>query len=138
METREKFLSELRGETLGIVNNLSSSDEQFQNKTLRPIIKLQDDLFILVLQNYISKYKSDFHSFPVDKKLLFIENAIQKDIKFRNSLKGIIIGLFTIDEYATYIENSSALNKRMMNLLIERLKSQLQLIDIPNSHVCTN
>jgi hypothetical protein len=129
MEIREQLLTELRGETLGFVNNQSSSDEQFQNKTLRPIIKLQNDLFIAVMQNYISKCKTDFYNFTVDKKLFFIENAIQKDIKFRNSLKGIIIGLFTVDEYNSYIKNSSSLNKRMMSILIETLKNQVQLID---------
>ena len=59
----------------------------------------------------------------------YIENAIQRDIKFRNSLKGIVIGMFTISEYQEYIQNSSNLNKRMMNLLIERLKSQVQLFE---------
>ena len=58
-----------------------------------------------------------------------IENAIQKDIKFRNALKGMIIGLFTTEEYVVYIKNSSSLNKRMMVMLIERLKSQSQLFD---------
>jgi hypothetical protein len=60
---------------------------------------------------------------------LIIENAIQKDIKFRNALKGMIIGLFTTEEYVIYIKNSSSLNKRMMGMLIERLKSQAQLFD---------
>lgn len=59
----------------------------------------------------------------------YIENAIQRDIKFRNSLKGIVMGLFTITEYKEYIQNSSNLNKRMMNLLIERLKSQIILFE---------
>ncbi len=59
----------------------------------------------------------------------FIENAIHKDIKFRNSLKGMIIGQFTIEEYECYIRNSSALNKRMMNTVIERLKDQVQVFD---------
>jgi hypothetical protein len=59
--------------------------------------------------------------------MAIIENSIQKDIKFRNALKGIIIGLFTLDEYALYIQNSSNLNKRMMGMLVERLKSQVQL-----------
>ena len=55
--------------------------------------------------------------------------TIQKDIKFRNSLKGIIIGQFTLEEYANYIENSSALNKRMMNIVKERLQSNIQLLE---------
>lgn len=129
MESRNKFLLELRGAILGTVNNQSSADERFQNETLRPILKLQNDLFIEVFKNYISKHKNDFHAYTIEKKLLFIENAIQRDIKFRNSLKGIVIGLFTIEEYTKYIENSSSLNKRMMNMLIERLKNQLQLLE---------
>jgi hypothetical protein len=61
--------------------------------------------------------------------MAYIENSIQKDIKFRNSLKGMVIGQFTIEEYTYYITNSSALNKRMMNLVKERLQSNIQLLD---------
>ena len=129
MDSRDHLLKSLRGETIGIVTGDSSADETFQNQTIRPILKLQNDLFIEVFKNYISKYKDDFHSYSVDKKLAYIENAVQKDIKFRNSLKGIIIGLFTIAEYDIYIGNSSNLNKRMMNMLVERLKSQVQLFE---------
>ena len=136
MENRDKILLELRGQAIGTITNQSSADEKFQNETLRPILKLQNDLFVVVFKNYVHKYKNDFHTYSVEKKLLFIENSIQKDIKFRNSLKGIVIGLFTIDEYATYIINSSSLNKRMMNLLIDRLKNQLQLLD--NSLISLN
>jgi hypothetical protein len=39
----------------------------------------------------------------------------------------MIIGLFTIEEYLLYTKNTSSLNKRMMAMLIERLKSQVQL-----------
>lgn len=130
MENRDAFISEFRGETLGTVTNQSSTDEIFQNQVLRPILKLQNDLFIDVFRNYISKYKNDFYSYSVEKKLTYIENSIQKDIKFRNSLKGIVIGLFTIHEYNEYIKNSSSLNKRMMNMLIERLKNQVQLFEL--------
>ena len=128
METRDQFITNLRGETIGSVSLSSSSDEKFQNQTLRPILKLQNDLFIEVFKNHIGKHKNDFYLYSLEKKLLFIENAIQKDIKFRNALKGMIIALFTIDEYELYIKNSSSLNKRMMGMLIERLKSQVQLL----------
>lgn len=130
MNDRDTFLKNFRGQTIGSVNAQSSSDESFQNEVLRPILKLQNDLFIAVFINYIVKNKTDFYSLSVEKKLSLIENSIQKDIKFRNALKGVIIGLFTIDEYAKYINNSSSLNKRMMGMLIERLKSQVQLFEV--------
>ncbi|OOV13209.1 glyoxalase [Flavobacterium sp. LM4] len=130
MADRNTFLKEFRGETLGTISAQSSADELFQNQTIRPILKLQNDLFIAVFINYVNKNKADFYSYTVEKKLQVIENSIQKDIKFRNSLKGIVMALFTIEEYDTYIQNSSSLNKRMMNLLTDRLKSQVQLFEI--------
>ena len=129
MNERDTFLKEFRGQTIGSVTHQSSTEESFQNEVLRPILKLQNDLFIASFINYVSKNKADFYSYTVEKKLSVIENVIQKDIKFRNALKGMIIGLFTSDEYAIYIKNSSNINKRMMSMLIERLKSQVQLFE---------
>jgi len=106
-----------------------SNDERFQNATLRPIIKFQNELLVAAFRNYIAKHKGGFHELTMEKRLDYIENAIQKDIKFRNALKGMIIGQYTLEEYETYILNSSALNKRMMNMVIERLKDQVQLFE---------
>ena len=135
MSQRDIFIKEFRGETIGSISSQSSSDELFQNEVLRPILKLQNELFIASFLNNMSKNKIDFNSYSIEKKMATIENSIQKDIKFRNSLKGIIIGLFTIAEYSIYIQNSSSLNKRMMGMLIERLKSQLQLIEIDTQKI---
>jgi hypothetical protein len=129
MNQRDVFLKEFRGQTIGTVSDQSSIEELFQNEVLRPILKLQNDLFVASFINHLTKNKIDFNSYSIDKKMAMIENAIQKDIKFRNALKGMIIGLFTTDEYSQYIKNSSSLNKRMMGMLIERLKSQVQLFE---------
>lgn len=129
MKTKDEAILELRGGAIGIINENSSSEERFQNTTLRPILKFQNDLFVEVFKNYAVKQKGVFFTLSPEKKMSYIENVIQRDIKFRNSLKGIVIGLFTLDEYQEYILNSSNLNKRMMNLLIERLKSQVILFE---------
>lgn len=109
-----------------------SNEERFQNATLRPIIKMQHNLFIAVFSNYIAKRKNVFYELPLPKRLDYIEHAVHKDMKFRNSIKGMIIGQFTVEEYALYIQNSSALNKRMMNIVKERLVSCVQLFENPD------
>ena len=114
------------------INDQMSDEERFQNTTLRPVVKLQNPLLIEMFRNYITKRKNVFYNLSLEKRLTYIENAVNKDMKFRNSLKGMIIGQFTVDEYLIYIQNSSALNKRMANLLRERLISQVQLFDNPN------
>ncbi|MFM9825937.1 glyoxalase [Flavobacterium sp.] len=130
MSQRDLFIKEFRGESIGIISSQSTSDELFQNEVLRPILKLQNDLFIASFLNNMSKNKIDFNTYSIEKKIAMIENSIQKDIKFGNALKGMIIGLFTLEEFSIYIKNSSNLNKRMMGMLIERLKSQIQLLEV--------
>ncbi|WP_299116927.1 glyoxalase [uncultured Winogradskyella sp.] len=133
METRSKHLLDIRPLIPSAkVYDSMSNDEAFQNKTLRPIIKMQNDLFVAVFKNYISKRKNVFYDLTLPKQLAYIENAIHKDMKFRNSLKGMVIGQFTVEEYELYILNSSALNKRMMNIVKERLLSSIQLFIKPD------
>ncbi len=123
MDTRDQDLLNLRPEILSAkVSENTSDDERFQNITLRPVIKLQHDLLILVFKNYINKHKNVFYELSLEKRIDYIENTIHKDMKFRNSVKGMIIGQFTSGEYELYIKNSSSLNKRMMNIVKERKK----------------
>tara|TARA_R110000868_G_scaffold4211_10_gene26579 strand:+ start:37991 stop:38398 length:408 start_codon:yes stop_codon:yes gene_type:complete len=131
MSERTQNLIKIRPEIVSArITEHMSAEEYFQNKTLRPVLKLQNPLLLVVFKNYITKHKNNFYTLTLEKRFEYIENAIQKDIKFRNSLKGIIIGLFTIDEYALYIQNSSSLNKRMMNMVVERLKDQIQFFEL--------
>ena len=106
-----------------------SSEEYFQNAVLRPILKFQNDILIEVFKTYISKRKNVYYTLNQNQKLNYVTHSIQKDIKFRNQLKGMIVGLFSLEEYELYTENSSALNKRMMNLMIQRIQNQLQLLE---------
>ena len=110
------------------INDDMSIEERFQNLVLRPIVKLQNDLFIEVFRNYVAKHKNVFYDLSLEKRIDYVNNTIHKDMKFRNSLKGMVIGLFTIEEYKLYIQNSSALNKRMMNIVKERLIDNVQVI----------
>lgn len=132
MNTRELNLKSIRPEFLATtINTTMSSEERFQNLVLRPIIQLQHELLMVVFKNYISKHKNLFYDLTLEKRMAYIENAIHKDMKFRNSVKGMIIGMFTVEEYTIYIENSSALNKRMMNIAKDRLLSHIQLFEKP-------
>lgn len=133
MASRKENLLNLRPSiSNAVIYDSMSKEERFQNTTLRPVIKLQSELLVEAFKNYANKHKGVFYTLSLPKKMAYIENAIQRDIKFRNSLKGMIIGQFTIEEYLTYTDNSSALNKRMMKIVTERLKDQLQLLEKEN------
>ncbi len=130
MNERSQSILNIRPElSSSKVTENMSDDEHFQNKTLRPVLKFQNDLLLCAFQNYIAKQKNHFYQLTLEKRLAYITHAVQKDLKFRNSLKGMLIGQFTLEEYEIYIENSSALNKRMMNMVITRLQDQIQFFE---------
>jgi len=128
MNSRDVFVTEFRGQKLGQISDQSSSEEVFQNTTLRPILKLQNELIILVFQNYIKKNNIPFNDFSAEKKMSSIEAIISKDIQLQNTLKGVVVGLFTSEEYGFYSNAIATYNKRIKAMLIERLQSQLQLV----------
>ena len=106
-----------------------SSQEFFQNNTLRPILKLQNDLILAMFRHYVEKHKGVFYELSPERKMDYIESAIHKDMKFRNILKGLVLGQFTLEEYRAYSAGSSAINKRILSMIKERLKSQVQVLN---------
>jgi hypothetical protein len=133
MNQRDHQLKKIRPDYMTTtINDVMSNEERFQNLVLRPIIKFQNDLIINVFKNYVGKHKNVFNDLSVERRLDYISNTIHKDMKFRNSIKGMLIGLFTIEEYEVYIQNSSALNKRMMNIVKERLINNIQALTSTN------
>ncbi|NNL81129.1 MAG: glyoxalase [Flavobacteriaceae bacterium] len=132
MNERAQSLKSIRPEFASTtIHDNMTADERFQNLVLRPVIKLQHNLLMGAFKNYIAKHKNVFFELSLEKRIDYIENAIHKNMKFRNSLKGMIIGMFTMEEYQIYTKNSSALNKRMMNIVKERFLSNIQLFDKP-------
>lgn len=102
--------------------------EKFQNDTLRPILKLQNDLLIQVFTKYCQQRKGLFFKLSDKDKLIYIDQNIRKDMKFKHYLEGIITGHFTLDEYQLFLNHEEELTKRMIHLLIQRLQSQLLLL----------
>ena len=108
-----------------VVDNMTVA-EQFQNQTLRPILKLQHGLFLQVFKQYMIQKKGIFFGLAKAQQKEYIQKVFMRDTQFKNLLKGIVIGQFTVEEYQQYASNSTALNKRMMTMLKERVLSSLE------------
>jgi hypothetical protein len=106
----------------------STDEEKFQTLTLRPILKLQNDLLLGLFKNHISESKIMYYSLSPENKVLFIENSLQKNIVLKNKLIGVTLGMLTIEELAVYSADTNLYNKRIMSLLIERIRSQISLL----------
>lgn len=100
-------------------------EELFQNQTLRPILKLQNELLVALFQSYLAEKHIPFDTLNAFKQRITIENAIKKDLPIRHTLLGCIMGLLTKTEYETFLANRLPYNKRLTALIIQRLNSQL-------------
>ena len=78
MKNRTEEFLKLRESQIGDISSQTSTEELFQNKTLRPILKLQNDLFVSVFIQYSKKQKSVFFNLSNSNKEIYIENALIK------------------------------------------------------------
>ena len=103
----------------------STDEERFQTQTLRPILKLQNELILGLFKNHIVESKNTFYSLSLENKNLFVENSLQKNIVLKNKLLGVTLGMLTLEELTVYSSNIKIYNKRIMAMIIERIRSQI-------------
>ena len=100
--------------------------EKFQNEVIRPIIKMQHELLIVLFTKYIYQIKSDFNHINNEKKRDKINVILTKDNNLKNMLIGCIIGHLSNDEINYYLKHSSEFKKRILQIIKQRLQDNLQ------------
>lgn len=86
-------------------------------------MKLQHDLIVAVFAAFLTKRKVKLDQLPANQRWEKIKELVTRDNRLRGLLFGMAIGQFTSDEMAHYLENEGDANRRMTNLLMERLLS---------------
>lgn len=113
-----------------LVNANTTVTEKFQNEVLRPIIKMQNDLLIAFFVEYLIKRKIIFSDLSDEKKKTKIKSIFEKDISLKNQVIGIVLGNFSMDEFLSYSKSLSEFNKRIIQIIVQRLQSKTFLIKI--------
>lgn len=96
--------------------------EQFQNEVLRPILKFQNDIFVAYIRAYLGDVVWPTRTAALEE---FIKTRLQKDLALRNTCLGITVGLLTNEELSFYFQHKTELNKRIIQMLCQRLVDQL-------------
>lgn len=94
--------------------------EAFQNTTLRPILKLQQDLTFSIFKkhkNYRLKEKS---SISKEEYVSVVSKFVQSNLDLKNQLVGMIVGLFTTVELEYYLSQRKELNRRIIKMQVKR------------------
>lgn len=112
-----------------LILDTMSGEERFQNATLRPILKLQNKILLACFKEYIAEKEAkstkekerSYFRLSSTKQREYIDTVFQKDIKFKSQLLGMIIGQFDLEEYNLYAQNKTGTDRRIINLLKERI-----------------
>lgn len=117
METNKKIRPVLTNLSLKLSENEA---EYFQNKVLRPIIKLQSDLILAHLNAKLQGLKIQINELNEKKKKEILKSIFSKDLAHKREVIGIIIGQFELEEFQTYSEMSKEINKRIIQISLNR------------------
>lgn len=129
MRDRTSSLLAIRPNIDTLDKSLKTKDvEAFQNNVLRPILKFQNDLLLQIFIDYANQYKGVFFKLSDHEKLSYIQQALSTNQRLRSLILGTIVGLFAVEDFGYYKLNSSALNKRIITMTIQRLQSQLNYL----------
>ncbi len=123
---RNNQIKNLRPEIPAITTDKLKSDlEKFHHQVLRPVLKFQNEIILAAFQSEMNRFKIDFSNLSKDEKQAKIHSTFHTNQKFQMFLLGMISGLFTSEEFDFYLENRGRLKKRILEMLEERVKSQL-------------
>lgn len=124
MNNRSEQLKSIRP-TIEIDNSKSTEFELFQSVTLRPILKFQNDLILMLVNNHLAEHKIVVKNLTDNKKTERIHEIVKNNLQLKQLLIGIVIAHFTDDEIAFYLEDKKEVVKRIITMLLERVCTQL-------------
>jgi hypothetical protein len=104
-----------------LINSNTSNIERFQNEVIRPIIKMQNNFLVVFFEDYLKNRKIEFYILKYEDQENKINTILTKDINFKNILLGSIVGHFDDNEIKVYLKFTSELNKRIIQIIKQRL-----------------
>ena len=93
----------------------------FLHATLRPVLKLQNDLLLAVVADFVRDHHITLR--PTDLHHQLTE-LLSRNTKLRYTVVGLISGQFTTDEYAFYRQHRAELNRRLLEMAQRRVLDQ--------------
>ena len=111
---------------LNIVNNgTKSPSEEFQNRVLRPILKMKNDELIHEFENYLRAKELKYVHLNEMELGKFVLELLKTNFKFFERLTLIILEELKKEEKKLFLKHKKELNKRLKEMLVQRLASNL-------------
>ncbi|MET4074629.1 hypothetical protein [Hymenobacter sp. UYCo722] len=94
----------------------------FLHATLRPVLKLQNELLLAVVADFVRDHHITLR--PTDQHHQLTE-LLGRNTKLRYTVVGLITGQFTAAEYTFYRQQRPELNRRLLEMALRRVLDQV-------------
>lgn len=123
----KEYLNNLRKEAIkhsfqgiSIQETFNSDIDQFMHLTVRPILKLQHERILSVFFDFIDRNNIQLSS-QLEQKEAEINKLLKSNQKIRHIYAGLLLAWIPEAELSIYHSNFSELNKRLINLIVQRI-----------------
>lgn len=113
---------------LDLPKDISDQSEMisFQNESIRPILKFQNDLIQKQFEAYCVQRKTNLTTLDTEAISDFVHKSLTTDQLLKSFYLGLICALFKSEEFDFYLSRKREINKRIIAMLIQRIISHVQ------------
>lgn len=127
---REQQLLNLRPVLPKALTDIQTSElELFQNKTLRPIVKYQHGIIMLVIKHFITSTNTKFFEENAEKRVSYIRGSLSKNSSLKKQYVGLVIGMMTLSELEEFLNHSSEYAKRIIQIITNRILDSMSELE---------
>lgn len=130
MTERDRAVLEARPGVDATPDLAATALEAFLHRTLRPVLKLQNDVILALVANDVAKRVPGFASFALEDQRARLGAMLRTDSRLKRVLLGVVWGALTTDELAFALEAESEVRRRVVALVAERVVSQTEAVAV--------
>ncbi|WP_426058741.1 hypothetical protein [Hymenobacter sp. B1770] len=100
----------------------------FLHATLRPVLKLQNQLLLAIVADFVFDHHIPLAKASTTDQQRLLAELLARNTKLRYTVVGLVSGVFSAEEYAFYRQHRSELNRRLLELVQQRVLDQTALV----------
>jgi hypothetical protein len=111
--------------------DLADSDvEAFLHRTLRPVLKLQNDVLLALVAAHVRGLVKGFVALAPADRRGHLDALLKKDSRLKRTLVGAVLGALTADELAFALRHEAEVRRRIVALVAERVGGQADAVAV--------
>jgi hypothetical protein len=103
----------------------AATPDDFQHRTLRPVLKQLNGHLLRLVADTSRDYRLPLATASAADQQRLLQELLQRNSRLQHTITGMATGLLTASEYAYYRRHRPELNRRLLQLVQQRVLTQL-------------